>query len=106
MNRSCILGDPAIIDAKFALEVKGLSIVHVARLFNIPGLVYSIYQHETSFPSAGLNCKQREVSSIGLWLFWYFLLVFLLKFLYRNERILEEQARHDISLALVNLRVL
>ena len=47
-----------------------------------------------------------EVSSIGLWLFWYFLLVFLLKFLYRNERILEEQARHDISLATMNLRVL
>jgi hypothetical protein len=45
----------AIINAKFTREVKGLSIVHVARISNIPGLVYSIYQHETSFPSVGLN---------------------------------------------------
>jgi hypothetical protein len=59
----------ATINAKFTPEVKGLSIVHVARIPNIPGLVYSIYQYETSFPSAGLNCKQQEVSGFGYLVF-------------------------------------
>ncbi len=49
------IGCPAIINEKSALEIKGLSIVTTARISNIAGLVYSIYQHETSLPSAGLN---------------------------------------------------
>jgi hypothetical protein len=43
------IGYPAIINAKFTPEIKGLSIVAAARISNIAALVYSIYQHEPHF---------------------------------------------------------
>lgn len=45
----------AIIDGTFTLEIRRLSIVTSARIPNIFGLVYSMYQHETSVRSSGLN---------------------------------------------------
>jgi hypothetical protein len=59
-EQTSYIGYQAIINAKFTAEVKWLSIVHVAGRSNVPGLVYSIYQHETSFLSAGLNCTTLE----------------------------------------------
>ena len=43
------IGYPAIINAKFTAEIKGLSIMAAARISNIAGLVYSIYQHGPHF---------------------------------------------------------